>query len=672
MLARSVITSVFNTVLVGSIPLATACSLEGENDPAASAGFLARSELPPTPVAVAGGASVATVHSEDESILELPAPTPRVVVRWPSIIPGEAAELDAATTLIEIRNPSQDESVDVELSWVGDVGTSRSYAGELDAVSLAAGEMVELEVDLGTLLPTLQTTYSGYLHVVARPSALDVDFDQVISPGIYFHQDEAGVLAYDETVLRRDFGAGDFQGLMEPAEEGDALTRILQHEDVAFVVGESPLASSTTVFGASPLDVPSQSSGSLAVAPQFSYSQTLCTNFAVQTSDSGYVNSVGIDEDYWANANSGISTLGYGVRVKVGSTTYNTSSTGCVTFTSPGSSYTADVTVYTWATDANGNLIRLHDGLSDSQDTWPGSTYYAVYRDVAFTSGVTKTLLAGGYTVRWTAMAALAHSLTFYNEGLSNTEIHVSDLGGENPNDPVDCASNYTYYQDTTNNEGYIRLVTASGLCSPHSQRHKFVLAHEYGHVYGFQRANVVKQLPEDETRPDSPMGTAGTCAFGAGYGNTSKEYSSVASREGFAHFVSARIWNDASADGQFRWDSNWDLERWNATNDHGGRLVGTCCPGSSMSCAASLDGAGVITDWMRAFWDIHTDSTCSFDKDEMGEFYDATIQLGGLTDENLFEGTEGVAAILGCGSRWTWIGCVNGVDREGATWGGC
>lgn len=544
------------------------------------------------------------------------------------------------------------------------------------------GEDVEVAVDLATLFPTLESEFSGYLHVKARVTSEADEPDQSVSPGLYFHVEDNQPLIYDEKALRFTYRAGDFRG--EVAETEDVVN---EEEDSSLVrvVAEEAVEQLDREPGADALRLGSGRSSSSAgngitqvPDPQFVSNQTLCVNFEVDTTDSGYTNSVGITEDYWASANSGITTLGYGAHVKIGTTDYITNTVGCVTFTSPGSSYTANVRVYARATDANNSYIRLHDGASNTQDDYPGATYSWLQTNVAFSSGTTKYVAVGGYGARSTTFAALAHSLSFYHDGASNIEYHVSDLGGESPDVDLDCSANTNYFNDSTNNEAYIKLVSDDPTYCPYSsQRTKFVLAHEYGHAYGHQRANILAQTPASTSHSATP---AGTCEFTTGggfsaYGNNTKEWSSLAIREGFAHFISASVWNADANDGQFRWDSSFDLDRWNAGNTAGGYLVNTCCPGGSASCAASLDGAGVITDWMRGLWDMNTDPTCVLSRTDMGELYADLLNQAGLANDNFYPKSASVMLSnwgSTCANQWEYIACYNGIDRQGVVWSGC
>jgi hypothetical protein len=382
---------------------------------------------------------------------------------------------------------------------------------------------------------------------------------------------------------------------------------------------------------------------------------------------SGSTNSVGLTEDHWSNANSPTSVPANGVRVKIGTATFDTNASGCVTFPTAQPWAVYDVRVYAYASDDNDNFVRIHNGAEDTTASYPGATYSLLTTGVYFDAGGATTLQVGSHTPRWTAMGALAFSLGRYHDGVTDTAYHVSESVPDN------CGSNVNYSNNVTANWSYIRL--QNGSCSGTDARTKFVIAHEYGHAYLFQYANKSGQSPGSQNHDVLPS----DCAFdspggGSAYYNNTNEWSSLAVREGFAHFVSARVWNDAAADGNFQWDGSFDLERWNSSNTPGGHLVNVCCPGISFACASSLNGAGTITDWMRALWDTHTDSSCSLTKGQMALFYTLIIIDSGLTDANFWSISQGEMSLFGstCSQRWDAHGCHNGIDREGAIWFGC
>ena len=365
----------------------------------------------------------------------------------------------------------------------------------------------------------------------------------------------------------------------------------------------------------------------------------------------------------------------FGIRVKVGSTTYDTSpATGCIYFYSSQPVFTADVRGYAYFEAANGSYVRLHNGPNNSTASYPGSTYSDIVEDVVF-DYTRPTFVWFGDTTNpgqrlWTGAGIFMMSLYRYPQGLpSNSEIHVSPNGS--------CGStNLNYFFDHANNEAYIRMEGFN--CSGSDLQGKFITAHEYGHALGYLNADVT-QSPASSSHNDTPSDCSFSMSGGNPYGTDTKEWSSLAAAEGWAHFVSARVWNDEASDGHFRNNGvSYDLERWNASNTVRGYLKNECCPGTpGVGCPGSLDGAGTIGDWMRGYWDLHTHSCDDApDKQWMVEFYGDLINSAGLQNDNFWpKSADSVASLFpDCENAWDDIGCHNGLDQEGGAtqYGSC
>lgn len=605
---------------------------------------------------------------------------------WADVPDGVEVELEESHTLLAVSNNS-DEQLSVELDWVGDLGTTRTYKGTLEPVLVAPGSQATVAVELASLFPTLESTYSGYFHVIGRSTSAveNGELDQVISPGLYFHQSAGKTFVYDEFVLRGAHRAGDFDGLVAATEQ--LLDEGQDSETVRVVAYESEENTEEGANddwvepGLSEAADPSQLLVSKTKTQESSYAHHFCAQYQVQTVDSGYTNSVGITEDRWSTANAGSIVPAAGARVVIGTATYDTDNNGCVTFYLPVPVFSASVRIYAYVSFANGNSLRMHNAASNTTASYPGATYSILVSGVNFITGIPSAVPVGNYTPRWTAMGASTESLLRYADGLSDTAFHVSDLGGQNPVEFADCNANFNYLNSISGKRSYIRFVTANAaFCPVHNQRHKFVVSHEYGHGYGHQVAGVAEQSPASPNHAVAPSG----CAFSGSfvYDNNTKEWGSIGIREGFAHFVSARIWNDAAPDGQFRWGSSFDLERYTTGNPAGGYLVNECCRdgvhGTPSTCANSLNGAATLTDWMRAFWDQHTDGTCPLGRWEMALLYGLTIDASGLTNSNYWDKSQLAMGwfwgLFGgtCSARWDFNGCWNGIDRRGALWSGC
>ena len=155
--------------------------------------------------------------------------------------------------------------------------------------------------------------------------------------------------------------------------------------------------------------------------------------------------------------------------------------------------------------------------------------------------------------------------------------------------------------------------------------------------------------MNDHDVDPNS-CGTLNDTEDGPSYAISTKEWNSLGFREGFAHFIAAKIFNTKDSEGTFIWFAGaHDLERYNsgASNNAGGRLENQCCVGAG--CAASWDSAGTNEDWMRFFWDFYTNTSdsCSAQpsKTDMLRLYRQTRLNGGLTSTNYFDKMRAAAA---------------------------
>ena len=318
-----------------------------------------------------------------------------------------------------------------------------------------------------------------------------------------------------------------------------------------------------------------------------------------------------------------------------------------------------------------------------------GAEYVWTATDVSLLPNQTNYIAAGKYsTRRWTTIASFAKSLERYHDDLAtDTHIHVSDQKGCDIDSMCDqstdycclCDENSNYHNDPTDKDSYIYM--ASYQCSPDSLRNKFIAAHEYMHAYIHQIAGVGTQVPASTT-----LDTDSDCYDHSGpsahqpYKNHTIEWSSLAFREGWAHFGSARIWNNKGGDGQFRWGGeNFDLERYHTNDipegtDPGGHLENVCCISlNTTDCENETAGAGVIPDWMRGLWDLHTTfegQTCD-DQPSRAELADIAADVINydpqvLDNDNFFD-VFGLVLWLrssDCQDEWEDIGEHNGLDH--------
>lgn len=598
--------------------------------------------------------------------------------------------LGGTKTSITIKNLSES-AYTVNLSAVADDGGTGKAVIALGSFELAAQGAKVVPIDLTAFgLDFSQMRYSGRVNVVAALEADGESLDQGVSTALYFHPaaDES-IKVYGRPVLHDAFNAGNFKAVEYP---GQFALKAQTDEQENIVVDrftwgggdeQANLApSGTETIGHETETWPAD----LAAGPTSPRSfYNACFRWDILTSDSGSLRpfcTPGADdckEDWYEDQNSAGAgdVVAYGVRVKIGSTTYDTNpSTGCLTFES--ATNTHDVYVYAYATDASNNFVRIHNAGPNDTSSYPGGTTSFAIADVVFNGNPTY-VSAGNDSALFTAMAALGLSMYRYRDGVSNAEFHVAE-SSNNEADPSWECKDQNYFNRTANNESYIRIADDS--CSTVSQRRKFVVAHERGHAHAAQYANK-DSTPFSTTHSQAPSSCDHDPAQ-TKYSTYSHEWSSVG-KEGFADFFSAKVFNDYDTNGTYNIGSLYNLEKWDSNNTERGYLRNVCCPGGAGSpgCDDSLDGAGTRQDWMRAYWDLYTYAGCSPSntKLKMLEFYETLIEQAGIADDTWWPKSQAAmddvitAGVLGScyDGAWNDYGCHNGLDFQGTLpSGGC
>ena len=352
-------------------------------------------------------------------------------------------------------------------------------------------------------------------------------------------------------------------------------------------------------------------SGSAAAA-----NYSICIKWEAQTVDSCNQASCGIPngantggrEDKYRRCDNGCNVSAKGVRVRLSragwALTVDTSpATGCFSFSDSGTSYV--MTVYGYATNVNGTYTRIHTDPA-SFSSYPGNTWRMDFWNVQPTAGATNTYYVGNGTPQWTTMAVVGYGIFRWRNDLHSKRIHVGiDLdscGGSSAHfgdcSGASCNSNAAI----TSGRHYLRIGASS--CSSPQARRKFVVGHELGHViaalwYGAKEGASNGGEPGNNASHNVNPNACGI--GGTFYSMQSKEWSNLGFREGFGHFVAARIWNNKHTEGAFGWfeGSRHDLERYafGAGSNSGGRLENQCC---TQNCGSSWTNAGTIEDWMR------------------------------------------------------------------------
>lgn len=622
-----------------------------------------------------------TINAYQESSTDngesLPALRDVVRLSWDNLPSPDAVRIGKASRVIlRIWNLSS-EPMRVEIRLTADDGGQQTGTQEVGEISLDSSAVEAIPVDLRKFgLKLKGMKYSGQLQATARAFLKgETTYRQTDSPALYFHPANASASLlsfYGEQALIERFNSGDFKGQISLAEiepdgvvtsrvtyggSGSTDTRSYDEPD------EVPAPEELAAEESSKKSRTSSDSTSAQLSPAAVHSYKTYIKFQIRTVDSsiGIPNgaNAGGTEDHYLGANDDISVIARGVRVKVSRGAWEQTFDADPTDGSFNWSHTAtsgfSIRVYGYATDSADNFIRIHNS-PNSFSSYPGQTYSILLTNVSPTAGGSNTYHVGSYNSKWTAMATLAFGLFRYHDGLSDKAFHVGI-------DDTQAAGASAHYgqsnSDITEGRHYIKLgngnVNSDGDPSTPSTKYKFIVTHELGHAiaaiyYGDHDDAVDGSEPNVNLShfilPDACFDLNVPVSS---YSIATKEWNSVGFREGFAHFISAKIWNNKETEGTFTWFAQaHDLERYNfgASNNAGGRLENQCCVGGG--CVEVWAGAGTNEDWVRFLWDWYTNVSDSCPdrpaKLDMLKLYRQTRLNGGLTMNNYFQKMQAAA----------------------------
>ena len=614
----------------------------------------------------------------------LPAVPEMVRLSWNNLPSPDAITFGSPSRVVlRVANISA-APMRVELFFTADNGGQQHERRSFPTMTLAPSEMKTAWVDLrsfGFMLANLK--YSGQLEATARAVlANQTQYHQSDSTALYFHPtrdgDASSLTFYGKKALLERFNAGDFRGRLsrETIEQPGAVTTRVMFGGSGSPSG--PASGDDPGEPAEPDDLEdaatSTPQASSPVPPKAAAAHgvnhyTTNIKFLIRTADSSARIPVGpnagLTEDYYKGANEGISVIARGVHVTISlpdsgdadsepdwmkqfvadpvTGSFNWSHTATSGFI---------IRVWGISTDAKNNYVRIHDD-PDSFDGYVGKTYSRVLVDVDPTPGGSDTYEVGSYQSEWTAMAALAFGLYRYNSGLSDKAFHV----GIDDARPDGSSAHFGSGQsngDITNGRHYLKLgngdVDADGDPATPQTKYKFIVTHEFGHAiaalyYGSHDDAVNGGEPSDEYDYSYTDDAENVCGTGGDfYSIDSKEWNWLGFREGFAHFIAAKIWNTKDTVGTFTWFGvPHDLNRYNfgASYNAGGRLENQCVC-IVAGCNNDWEGATTIEDWLRFFWDWYTTTpnVCADQpsKTDMLRLYRQVRLNGGLTKGNYYD----------------------------------
>jgi hypothetical protein len=157
-------------------------------------------------------------------------------------------------------------------------------------------------------------------------------------------------------------------------------------------------------------------------------------------------------------------------------------------------------------------------------------------------------------------------------------------------------------------------------------------------------------------------------CYTASSHAIDSAENQSCAAMEGFAHFVAVRAFNDHQ-DGdnpgavlQYWRDSGLTVNVEQGPDGGVDKYYEAVCGGNAQNAA----GSGVELDWMRTWWDYHTNTTVGFKPDQT-VMMDEIAENGNWTSQNTYSFiSDGIESSSGSDQRdrWDAISQANGIDH--------
>ena len=198
-----------------------------------------------------------------------------------------------------------------------------------------------------------------------------------------------------------------------------------------------------------------------------------------------------------------------------------------------------------------------------------------------------------------------------------------------------------------------------------HNQK-KFLIAHEMGHqIYGMHRDDGSFGIGGSD--PYCNANTGGSeCTYSTGASSQehalhSKEWQSCAFPEGFAHFVATDVFNSHNQTGaHFHYYKSGFPAGVNVENGPTGGVTKFM----ENECSGTDTGYGVELDWLRTFWDYHTNSGSKPNHHQIMDQIQDAHDDSSYTYKRAYTEMKSAANADGYGARWEEMASWNGIDH--------
>lgn len=527
--------------------------------------------------------------------------------------------------------------------------------------TLAAGDTANVSIDIGALgLPTAALERSGRIVFTAE---LDLGHGATHQPTLpltrYFHPSSTGAWElYDRDVRDQTF-------------DGGALT-----EDARRFAREATAAGSTVLDAhVHPLDATPQDDGwpddpheavALAEAPGFTTASSaggsvnFCFRLETQYDDAG------LGEDFWtSNTPTFRDARGLYSRVErytaSGWTSIFEGYTGDgIGSGDPGKGCTGNLAASgaafyryrIWAKgQVQGNPVEAWDDLGSS--AWVLRSYAIGGLDIV-SGGTHQVDISTEVDERLNVLMMVSYALYRHAGGLSGKlfKVRVDD------STRYDSSAEIVYISDASSDE-------------------KFKGNHETGHAVGDHTTGGMIVGSNYDVADSICPATADSPSSTNNHSLLSREHSEAAANEGFAHFYSADVFNDHDeTDCWFGYYKNeYGLPKPLAINcESGNTLSGNPFSTRFMEneCASGIvfppwidefGGHGIELDWLRAFWDVHTNGSSPPHMNTVLDWIDSADEpSNGTAYDELDDAADAYGGVIE--TNWNSAKSLNGIDH--------
>lgn len=586
-----------------------------------------------------GGPSDPPPADDDDTHVDESIPT-EVQFTWAQIPTDDSSVvLDIDNLLLTFANNGPNDKQIEYLLTIFSGGEQTLYRSE--PIPLGPGEIVTDPVSAALLLPAVQKIREA-ARLMGEVIVTDLatgKFYKVEIPFIAFHPEatdpEGKIVVYNDLGLARQMGALDFDQndaigpMLEaiiPADEDPSLLA-----DLVMYTYEDPVVLEDSEDPGTSEDFPPPGAGlgdgslnliTLPESPQM-FSFIFCMEWYVAPTDNGFGEDYGTQDSGWRARGAKMALWQDGTKIFDG----YLNRYGCAIVNT-----TSNEGVYaSWKGEARlesgGGYITVRH-LSSSANDASDIVNYSVWIDNVYSGQVYRPEMWN-----FDSMGMLAYGAQErFNGGVNGVTYYLKKAGcGDDP-DKGSCA---------TSMYGQPGIFMSSG-----QYRRKFILAHEYGHRLLASVADYKNDCSHN----------------GSGHGMKGIEYGSCAAMEGWGHFVAVDMWNAHPHDDASELNPDGIIVYWDGSNTVYHAEIGSDQPYCHQQYPDGLifvcDFFGYELDWMRQWWDYHTNPGNRPAHSELFDLVDDTVWENGT-----FEAAQAIKDALGGNSgRWNDFVCWNGI----------